>query len=75
MVWLIVVFIGAIVAVEAPGLARKGMWRELAAFSFLLVIGTTYSLAEALGITLPNPTHLTKAIFEPIYMIMHQILT
>lgn len=75
MVWLVLAFIGAIVVAEVPGLVRKGLWRELAVFSFLLVIGMAYSITEVLGITLPNPTHLTEAIFHPIYLIMHQILT
>ena len=75
MVWLVLSFIGAIVVAEVPGLVRKGLWRELAVFSLLLVIGMAYSIAEVLGITLPNPTHLTKAVFDPIFMIIHKMLT
>ncbi len=61
---LVLVFI-AIIAWEAPGLVRKKMWRELAAFSVLLLIGMVLSFGSVLELPLPNPTKGIEAVFRP----------
>lgn len=62
---LIVLFAG-IVLFEAPGLVKKKMWRELAAFSVYLSIGMALSIPQVLGVKLPNPTRAIEAIFKPV---------
>lgn len=62
---LIVLFIG-IILFEAPGLVKKKMWRELAAFAVYLAIGMGLSIPQALGVKLPNPTRAIEALFKPI---------
>jgi len=60
---LILVFL-AIIAFEVPGLIRKKMWRELAAFSVLLTIGMVLSFGQVLGYPMPNPTKGIEYIIE-----------
>lgn len=62
---LIVLFIG-IILFEAPGLVKKKMWRELAAFSVYLSIGMALSIPQVLGVKLPNPTRAIEALFRPL---------
>lgn len=45
---------------------REKMWRELAAFAGLLVIGMVLTIAPVLRIELPNPTKMLNAIFKPV---------
>ena len=62
---LILLFIG-IILFEAPGLVKKKMWRELAAFSVYLSVGMALSIPQVLGVKLPNPTKAIEALFKPI---------
>lgn len=73
--WLLLMVFGLIIALEVPGLVRRGMWRELAAFGGLMVVGMTLSTAEVLGIELPTLTELTNVVFTPVYEVMHQFLS
>ncbi|MCL6610798.1 MAG: hypothetical protein K6T66_04565 [Peptococcaceae bacterium] len=74
MVFLIIIFI-AIIAIEAPGLIRKKMWRELAAFGVLLIIGMIYSFGQVLDLPLPNPTEGIMAVFEPVSRYLEKLLS
>ncbi|MFZ5649786.1 MAG: hypothetical protein ACOY4I_02880 [Bacillota bacterium] len=65
----------AIIAIEAPGLVKKRMWRELAAFSVLLLIGMVYSYGQVLDLPLPNPTDYIMAIFKPVSQYLEKILS
>lgn len=58
-------FLG-IILWEAPGLVRKKMWPELAAFAAYLLLGMALSFPQALGVELPNPTRACEALFKPI---------
>lgn len=62
---LIVLFIG-IILFEAPGLVKKKMWRELAAFSVYLSIGMALSIPQVLGIKIPNPNIALEALLKPL---------
>ncbi len=62
---LVLLFIG-IILFEVPGLVKKKMWRELAAFSVFLAIGMALSIPQALGATLPNPMKAIEALFGPL---------
>ncbi len=74
IVLLILVFI-AIIAFEAPGLVKKKMWRELAAFSVLLLIGMVLSFGQALKLPVPNPTKGIDAVFKPVTQFIESMLT
>ncbi|MGE5485429.1 MAG: hypothetical protein ACM3X4_10465 [Ignavibacteriales bacterium] len=65
VVSLILLFI-SIILFEVPGLIRKKMWGELAAFSVYLLIGMALSIPQAMGIRLPNPTKTIEALFKPL---------
>ncbi len=75
MIFLLsLIFIG-IIAFEAPGLVRKKLWRELAAFLGLLIIGMVYSYGQVLDLPLPNPTDLIVFIFKPVSQYLEKILS
>jgi hypothetical protein len=71
---LSLIFIG-IIAYEAPGLFKKKMWRELAAFSVLLIIGMIYSYGQVLELPLPNPTKGIEAVFRPVSEYLEKLLS
>ena len=71
---LSLIFIG-IIAYEVPMLIKKKMWRELAAFSVLLIIGMFYSYGHVLELPLPNPTKVVEAVFKPISAYIEKILS
>ncbi|MCL4441270.1 MAG: hypothetical protein M1609_11995 [Firmicutes bacterium] len=75
MIFLLSLVFIAIIAIEAPALVRNKMWRELAAFSVLLLIGMLYSYGQALDIPLPNPTKVIMAVFEPVSRIIEKLLS
>ncbi|KJS12325.1 MAG: hypothetical protein JL56_12930 [Desulfotomaculum sp. BICA1-6] len=75
MVYLLTLIFLGIIAFEVPGLVRKKMWRELAAFSVLLVIGMIYSYGQVLDIPLPNPTKGIEAVFKPVSQYLDQVLS
>ncbi len=74
LILLSLIFIG-IIAYEVPMLIKKKLWRELAAFSVLLIIGMFYSYGQALDLPLPNPTKVLYAITKPFSAYLEKILT
>ena len=66
MIALLIVLSIVIILFEVPGLVKKKMWRELAAFSVYLWIGIALLIPQALGIKLPNPTKAIEALFKPL---------
>lgn len=63
-----------IILLEVPRLVVQKMWRDLAAFSLLLLPAIVYSYGLALDIDMPNPTKLIEIIFEPLAKQLEQIL-
>lgn len=55
-----------IIALEVPGLLKQKAWRELAAFSFFLVLGFALALPQVLGFEVPNPNRAIEALFKPL---------
>ena len=55
-----------IIALEVPGLVKKKAWRELAAFSFFLLLGFALTLPQVLGLEVPNPNRAIEAVFKPL---------
>ncbi|MDD4237621.1 MAG: hypothetical protein PHT62_03560 [Desulfotomaculaceae bacterium] len=72
---LLVLVFAVIIALEAPGLVRKKMWRELTAFSVLLLIGMILSFGQVLQLPLPNPTSGIDAVFGPFSKYIEKLLS
>lgn len=70
---LVLAFI-MIVGLQAPGLVRQKMWRELAAFSILLFLGLILSCALVLEIRLPSPTQAVEKLLHPVTAKIEQLL-
>lgn len=75
MVYLLTLIFLTIIALEVPGLVKKKMWRELAAFSVLLVLGMIYSYGQVLNLPLPNPTRGIEAVFKPLGQYLEKVLS
>ena len=66
LVLVLLVIFAAIILFEVPPLIKNKMWGELIAFSVLMFIGMFLSIAQTVGIKLPNPTKGIDAIFKPL---------
>lgn len=55
-----------ILAMELPGIRRRGRPRELAAFSVLMIVAFGYALLAVLRLPVPNPTPALEAVFKPV---------
>ena len=55
-----------IVILEVPRLVAQKKWRDLVAFSVLLIPAVIYSYGITLDLNLPNPTDLIIHIFKPL---------
>lgn len=75
MLFLLSLVFIAIIAYEAPGLIKQKMWRELAAFGVLLIIGMVYSYGQVLNLPLPNPTKGIEAVFKPVSQYLEKLLS
>lgn len=64
---LIAAFIGAILF-DAPNLIRQKYWRELAAYSALLLSGFILSLLQTLGVKIPT---ISKGLAYLLRDILH----
>lgn len=73
-IFLLVLVFLTIIAVDAPGLVKKKMWREFAAFSVLLLLGVVLSFGQVLELPLPNPTRGIEAVFGPITVYLERLL-
>jgi len=55
-----------IIAIEVPGLVKKRMWRELAAFAVILWVGMSLSILQILGVELPSPITFIEGFYKPL---------
>ncbi len=55
-----------IIWLEAPGLIKKQMWRELAAFAVFLAVGLALAIPQLYGIKLFDPNAPVETLFRPI---------
>jgi hypothetical protein len=65
VILLVLAFLSMIL-LEVPGLVKKKAWRELAAFSFFLLLGFALALPQVLGLKTPNPNDAITTIFKPL---------
>lgn len=64
-----------IILYEVPRLINDKMWRELIAFSVLMLIGMTVSYAQVLDLPIPNPTKAIIKVFKPVSMWVDKMLS
>lgn len=55
-------------------MVRKKLWRQLAAFSVLLLPAIVYSYGMVLDADLPNPSRLIEAMIKPLAQQLEQLL-
>lgn len=73
LLWITLAYI-IIILLEVPRLVVQKKWRDLAAFSFLLLPAILYSYGITLDLHLPNPADSIIRIFGPLAMDLEQIL-
>ncbi|OMD82682.1 hypothetical protein BSK53_15760 [Paenibacillus odorifer] len=63
---VILIVVAVIAAIEVPLMWRKKLIKEMWVFSFLLLLGTFFSLINALHISVSNPLGWMIFIYKPI---------
>lgn len=66
MIVLVMFAFALIIWLEAPGLVKKKMWRELAAFLVFLAIGAALTIPQVYGIRPFEPNAPVEALFKPL---------
>lgn len=74
-VLVIIIVAAGITAFEVPVMLRKKLKKELWAFSFLMVLGTFFSLINAFNVTISNPLGWMVYIYKPISDMVNAWLT
>ncbi|WP_256358213.1 hypothetical protein [Bacillus sp. sid0103] len=70
----ILVISAVIIVIDVPPLLRKKLVKELWIFSILLLFGTMLSIAQALGISIPNPLDWLTVLYKPFSDMMKNLL-
>ncbi len=63
MIFLLIAIFIIIILIDVPPLVKKKMYKELAAFTVLFLIGAVYSLGQFYGWALPNPVKGLQVLF------------
>ncbi len=66
MIILLLSACALIIRLEVPGLIKKQMWRELAAFAVFLAVGMALAIPQVYGIRPFEPNAPVEALFKPI---------
>ncbi|MBO8137252.1 MAG: hypothetical protein H0Z40_03850 [Desulfotomaculum sp.] len=72
---LLIIVYTAIISIEVPGLIKKKLWRELAVFSFLMLVGMIFGFGVALDLPVPNPISALEAVFAPLTKYLDGLLS
>lgn len=72
---LLIIVYTAIISIEVPGLIKKKLWRELAVFSFLMLVGMIFGFGVALDLPVPNPISVLEAVFAPLTKYLDGLLS
>jgi hypothetical protein len=59
---------------EIPKMLNDKMYRELAVFSILLLLGTALAVMKIVDINIPNPTDLIIWFFSPVSSLMKGLM-
>lgn len=73
MILLIAIFSTVLCVVEIPKMLKNKQYRELAAFSVLLLLGTVLGVLKSLDVKLPNPTDWLIWAFSPFKELMKSL--
>lgn len=65
MVFGLIILSVIIVIIEAPGLVKKRLWKELVGFFIVLSLGMIYSIGQQYDWSLPNPERDLEYMVEP----------
>ena len=60
--------------IEIPKMLNEKLFRELVAFSFLLVLGTVLAVLRSMNVTIPSPSDLIALFYAPFSNIMKSLL-
>lgn len=71
---LVTLAFGFIIYLELPGLLAKKCWRQMVAFSVLLVPAMLYSYGIIFDLDLPNPSRFIEALFDPLATMLESFL-
>ncbi|MHB8171771.1 MAG: hypothetical protein ACYDG6_09530 [Thermincolia bacterium] len=72
--FLYLVGLALIIWMELPALVKQKQWREVAAFSGLLLIGSYLSVSMILRLPTPNPSVIIEAIYGPLGKMLEAVL-
>ncbi|NLU50705.1 MAG: hypothetical protein GXX09_09945 [Syntrophomonadaceae bacterium] len=64
MIILLIFIFLVIILIDVPPLVKQRMWKDLAAFSVLFIIGVVYSLGVFYDWPLPNPVKGLEMLFR-----------
>ena len=71
---LLTCFFAAVLRIQLPPLIKRKNFREITAYSLMMMIGMVYSYAYLWDIQLPNPTHAIDAVFRPVTKFLDRLL-
>lgn len=63
MILLLIAIFSIIIVIDVPPLIKQKMYKELATFTVLFLIGVIYSLGQFYGWPLPNPAKGLEMLF------------
>lgn len=75
MIMLVSLLFLGIIAMEVPCMAKNKLWRELVAFSGLLIVGMVYSFGLVFNWQLPNLRQLMDIVFIPVTQYLEYLLS
>lgn len=75
MLILVGMFFIVVIALELPYLIKNKLWREVAAFSGLIIIGMIYGFGLVLDLQIPNLVDLVEIVFIPVTRFIEQMLS
>ncbi|MEG6511324.1 hypothetical protein [Desulforamulus ruminis] len=71
---LLTCFFAVVLWIQLPSLIKRKNFREIIAYSLMMIMGMVYSYAYLWDIKLPNPTHAVDAVFRPITKFLDHLL-
>lgn len=63
---VILIIVAVIITIEVPLLLKKKLIKELWVFSFLLLLGTFFSLIYVMNISISDPLAWMVFIYKPV---------
>jgi len=67
MIVLMIAVFAALIMLEVPGLVKKKLWRELTAYSALMLIAIVISVLYLKQVEVPNPVKNTQYYVQNMF--------